>query len=406
MAPSEATTTYGKSIVGLYLTLALIGALAPFSIDTYLPAMPEMAAALGTTDAALKLTISGFLLGTAVFPLFIAPLGDTIGRRAILTWMLAAFVVISAACALVQNVETLIALRFFQAGAAGVAMVMTRAILADLFRGDALSRATSVVMILFSTAPIVAPLLGAGILQFGSWRWVFGFLSGAGIFALLFGRTISETLQPSQRKPYNMRAILKGYLEILREPFARNQIMIGSWFSFQFFAMLASAPFIFIDHFGMDPVAFSVMFASIAISAYLGNFINAVLVTRVGYPNMLRGAIWMTVLTAVLMLIFSFGEIGGRWAIYGAMLLTMGTYHIAISATTAGVMDSQGHRAGAAGAVIAFMRFSMGALGAALTGMFGTTHPWTYAVVVALAAGAMLMLLGRVGRYQGPSEPL
>lgn len=398
--------TYGKPMLGLYLALAFIGALGPFSIDTYLPAMPQMAQTLATDDAAIKLTISAFLLGTAVFPLFLAPLGDTIGRRPIVMWMLVGFIGLSAACAIVQTVEMLIVLRFFQAAAAGVAMVMTRAILADLFRGDALSRATSFMMILFSTAPIVAPMIGAGMLAFGSWRLVFWLLCAIGVVALLSASTIEETLAPERRKPYNVRAITGGYLEIFREPFARRQILIGACFSFQFFAMLASAPFIFIAHFGMEPVAFSILFASIAAAAYLGNFLNAFLVTRVGYPNMLRGTIWLVALTAVFLLVFSFGEIGGLYAIYGCMLLAMGTYHVAISSTTAGLMESQGHRAGAAGAVAAFFRFSMGALGAAMTGMFGTTHPWTYAIVVTLAAVALLVLLRHVGRFDDPREAL
>jgi len=157
--------------------LASIGSLGPFAIDTYLPALPGMVGGLGASPGMIQWTIAAYLIGLAFFPILIAPLSDAVGRKPTLYWALGAFIVISVLCALSPDVETLIALRLLQAAAGGTVMTVARAVLADLYRGDALSRAVSYVMLVFTTAPIIAPLIGGLVLEIGGWRWIFGFLS-------------------------------------------------------------------------------------------------------------------------------------------------------------------------------------------------------------------------------------
>ncbi len=115
----------------IIVILASIGSLGPFAVDTYLPALPGMVEALGTTTGMIQWTLAAYLIGLAIFPLFLAPLSDAIGRKPILYWALAAFVVISALCAFAPNVEALIGLRLAQAAAGGTVMTVARAVLAE-----------------------------------------------------------------------------------------------------------------------------------------------------------------------------------------------------------------------------------------------------------------------------------
>lgn len=395
-APHSGAPTGGTSVWWLFIALASIGALGPFAIDTYLPALPEMAKALAAPSLEVKLTISAFLLGTGLGPLILAPLGDAIGRRPVMITGLVAFIGLSAACALAGDVRMLIVLRFFQAMASGVAMVMTRAVLADKFAGDELSRATSFVMLFFTTAPIIAPIIGGALLSIGSWRLIFWSLCLFGLIALAMARTVDETLPPALAKPYKLRPVLSGYIDILRHPASLQQIIIGGLFSMQFFAMLSSAPFIFIEQFGVTPAQFAMMFAVISAATYVANLLNATLVTRVGYINMLKGAIFALIANATLLLILGITGFGGLIGFFAAMIIIMSIYHIVIASTTAGLMAYQGHRAGAAAAVATFVRFSMGAFGAALPGLLGLAPTLNYALTVALATLPLLFMISRI----------
>lgn len=379
------------------MVLALISALGPFSIDMYLPAMPQMATALGASPAILQMTITGYLIGVAIGPLFLAPLADARGRKPVLGALLALYGIASGACALAGSAEALVALRILQAIAGGAAMAISRAMLADMYEGDALSRAASIMMAVFTIAPIVAPLFGAWLLEFGSWRWIFGalVLIAAGSIGLL--QLLPETLPPERRRPYNVRAVIGGYGEIMRSPLARRYLASTVGFAFMFFAMLSASPFIFIDHFGVSPGGFAILFASISAAAIVSNFVNARFVFRIGYDGMLRAATLVLAVLAAVMVVVALTGAGGMWGVFAVMIWLMGVFHISNANAMAGLMKAMGHRAGAASAAMAFWRFMAGALGSFTAGAFNTSHPWPFALALCIGAvlAALSLLIGR-----------
>lgn len=373
--------------------LASIGSLGPFAIDTYLPALPGMVDSLGSTPGMIQWTIAAYLIGLAIFPLLIAPLSDALGRKPTLYWALAAFIGISALCAMAPNVETLIVLRLIQAGAGGTVMTVARAVLADLYRGDALSRAMSYLMLVFTTAPIIAPLIGGVVLEIGGWRWIFGFLSCIGLVIMAASLALPETVPADARRKFSVNGAIVGYIQIAKSQMARGYLFITFTSSLFFFALLSGAPFIFIDYFGVSPLGFSYFFAGISAAALLGNALNMRLVMRRGYGRMLRDCTMGVTALAVVMTGVAATGVGGVWGVFGVMVWLMAAYHIIAANTTAGLMDQLGQQAGGASAVLALFRFIGGAIGAGMIGMFGDSHPWTFAVVLAISAAGMLMSL-------------
>ena len=383
----------GSPSFKIIVILASIGSLGPFAIDTYLPALPGMVEGLGTTTGMIQWTLAAYLIGIAVFPLFLAPFSDALGRKPTLYWALFAFVVISALCAFAPNIEMLIALRLAQAAAGGTVMTVARAVLADLYRGDTLSRAMSYLMLVFTTAPIIAPLIGGVVLEFGGWRWVFGFLSLIALVIMSATLALPETVPESARRKFSVSEAAQGYLHIARSRRARGYLFLTFASSLFFFAMLSGAPFIFIDHFDVTPLQFSYFFAGISAAALLGNFLNMRLVLRRGYARMLRDCAYGVTVLAIAMAAVAMTGVAGVWGVFGVMLWLMAAYHISAANSTAGLMDQLGQQAGGASAVLALFRFIGGAIGSGLIGVLGDSHPWTFAVVLGISAAGMLLSL-------------
>ena len=168
--------------------LAVLGALSafgPLAMAMYLPATPTIATALHAGQSMVQLTLSGCLAGLAIGQLVAGPLSDGMGRRRPLLIGLVAFVVFSIACAMAPDIGSLIAFRFLQgmAGAAGV--VLSLAIVRDMYEGTGLARVLGSLMLVFGLAPVLAPVIGGLVLRFTSWRGVFGVLAAIGLVLLV-----------------------------------------------------------------------------------------------------------------------------------------------------------------------------------------------------------------------------
>ena len=180
--------------------LGLVGGLAPLSIDMYLPALPDMARSLDASDAMLQMTVTAFLVGFALGPLVLGPVSDAVGRRAVMLAAIAVFVVASLLCARARSAEELIAYRILQAVSGGSAATLSGAVVNDLFEGDRVARAMSILMLIMSVAPMVAPKQGGQLLVASStglgglWGiavtvfWVVGLAHIMGVLSFFGGR--------------------------------------------------------------------------------------------------------------------------------------------------------------------------------------------------------------------------
>jgi len=241
----------------LAVLLAGLGMLGPFSIDTYLPAFEGIARSTGATPVQLQQTLSSYLLGFAVMNLFHGALSDAIGRRPVVLAGLGVFTVASAGCALSSTIEGLIFWRAVQGMCAGAGMVVSRAVIRDLFPPSEAQRVMSQVTIFFGVAPAIAPLLGGYLYVHSDWHVIFWFLTGVG--ALLFvinAKVLPESLPPASKQEFAVRPLMHGYRSLVKSPrFLLLVMASGIPFNSMFLYVLA-APEYLGRHLGLGPTQF------------------------------------------------------------------------------------------------------------------------------------------------------
>lgn len=199
--------------------LACLGTLGPFSIDTYLPAFSGIAQSLGATPAQMQQTLSAYLFGFALMNLFHGALSDSFGRRPVVLWGLALFTLASLGCALSQTIGQLVAFRALQGMSAGAGVVVSRAIIRDMFPQDEAQRVMSQVTIFFGVAPAIAPVLGGVLFVQLGWHSIFWLLVliGALLWALNY-RLLPETLHADARQSFAPGPLMRAYAELVRNP--------------------------------------------------------------------------------------------------------------------------------------------------------------------------------------------
>ena len=202
----------------LAILLAMLGMLGPFSIDTYLPAFAAIAGSLHATPVEMQQTLSAYLFGFAFMNLFHGALSDSFGRRPVILWGLAMFTVASLGCALAQNVGQLIFFRALQGLSTGAGIVVSRAVIRDMFPPSEAQRVMSQVTIYFGVAPAVAPIIGGVIAEYLDWHSIFWFLVGVGVVLWLANwRLLPETLHVQDRQPFQVRNLMRGYWQLLTD---------------------------------------------------------------------------------------------------------------------------------------------------------------------------------------------
>jgi DHA1 family bicyclomycin/chloramphenicol resistance-like MFS transporter len=237
--------------------LALLGMLGPFSIDTYIPAFSGIAQALGATPVQMQQTLSAYLFGFAFMNLFHGALADSFGRRPVVLWGIAVFTLASAGCALSQTIGQLVFFRGLQGLSTGAGIVVSRAVIRDMFPPAQAQQVMSQVTIYFGVAPAIAPIIGGWLFVHAGWHSIFWFLTAVGIALWVANfRLLPETLHVTQRQPFNVRNLMQGYGQLTSNPrFLLLALASGVPFNGMFLYVL-SAPAFLGDHLGLSPTQF------------------------------------------------------------------------------------------------------------------------------------------------------
>ncbi|MFT3717826.1 multidrug effflux MFS transporter [Pseudorhodoferax sp.] len=226
--------------------LALLGTLAPFAIDTYIPAFSGIARALGATPVEMQQTLSAYLFGFACMNLFHGALSDSFGRRPVVLWGIAVFTLASAGCALSRDIGQLVFFRALQGLSSGAGMVVSRAVIRDVFPPAEAQRVMSQVTIYFGVAPAIAPIVGGWLFVHLGWASVFWFLTVVGVllWACIF-RLLPETLHAGHRQAFRVRELLRGYRQLLADPrFLLLALASGIPFNGMFLYVLSAPEFL------------------------------------------------------------------------------------------------------------------------------------------------------------------
>ena len=241
----------------LAVLLAVLGMLGPFSIDTYLPAFSGIAKALNASPVEMQQTLSAYLFGFAFMNLFHGALADSFGRRPVVLWGITMFTVASAGCALSQTVGQLVMFRALQGLSTGAGIVVSRAVIRDMFPPAQAQKVMSQVTIYFGVAPAIAPIIGGWLFVHLDWHSIFWFLTGVGVvlWAANF-RLLPETLHATQRQPFNVRNLMQGYRQLGSDGrFLLLALASGVPFNGMFLYVL-SAPAFLGEHLGLAPQQF------------------------------------------------------------------------------------------------------------------------------------------------------
>lgn len=275
--------------LGLVLALAVQNAVPPFATDMYSPAFPQVARDLSTSAGSVGLTLTVFFIGMALGQVAGGAVSDQRGRR--LPMVVGGLVCACGAvvCALAPNIGVLMAGRLLQGLGGGAAAVVGRAVLVDLAHGSQLASVMSVLMALGALAPMIAPVAGGAVLSVGTWRMVFWFLVGFGLFMTMMAFFfVPESLPPERRQSGGLRRLARGVGELVTHRAYLGYMLTSAFSGFAMFAYISSSSFVLQEINGLSPMTFSVFFACTAGSQMLLSVLNARLV-RHASPRRLIG---------------------------------------------------------------------------------------------------------------------
>lgn len=259
----------------LAFMLAMLSAIGPFAIDAYLPAFPQIAAALGATRLEVQQTLTIYMAALALMVLWHGALADRFGRRRVLLVLTAVFAAASLICALAPSIEWLWVGRALQGVSGGAGVVVGRAVVRDVHEGPQAQRLMSRVMLIFALAPALAPMVGAGLLALAGWRSIFVFLAAFGAFlSWMVWRFLPETLDAEARQPLHPLNLLRGYGSVFSNPaFMLLAVAIALNFN-GFFVYVLSAPVFIIEHLGLGSDGFIWLFGPAVTGMMLGSVLS------------------------------------------------------------------------------------------------------------------------------------
>jgi DHA1 family bicyclomycin/chloramphenicol resistance-like MFS transporter len=262
---------------GLALMLAALAMLGPFAVDTYLPAFPAIQASLKASPLQVQQTLTAYMLSFGIMTLWHGALSDSYGRRNIILFALAAFGIASLACASVHSVEYLWIFRVLQGVSAGAGVVIGRAIIRDLYAGAPAARLLSLVTMIFSIAPAIAPIMGGWIVQLFDWRSIFIFLFFYTALLLWYCyRKLPESLPPEKRQPFNPRYLWDSYRSVFRSQLFHLEAGTVAFNFAGLFLYVSAAPIFITRHLGLGPDQFAWQF----VPSVGGIFFGALAVNR------------------------------------------------------------------------------------------------------------------------------
>jgi MFS transporter, DHA1 family, multidrug resistance protein len=353
------------------LILAAFSALGPFTIDMYLPAFPEMMQFFGTSASVIQVSLTACILGLAIGQIVIGALSDVHGRRKPLSISMILYFLSSFGCAFAPNVTVFILLRFIQGFAAAGGIVITRAIVRDKYSGTELAKFFALLMMIGNAAPLLAPLAGSAVLSFTEWVGMFIFLGLLGL--LLTSITtwkLKESLPVAQRVPSNLAGLLSNFKTLLiNRTFMGYALAPGIMFA-GVFAYISGTPFIYQKIYGVSPQAFSILFALNGVSLILGSQLARRLSGRMPERRFLLFGMSLAMITSTAVLIVVLAH-GPLFTLVIPLFILVGSIGMISPIFSALAMDSQGHIAGSAAALLGVFPLLFGCITSPLVGIAG-----------------------------------
>ena len=378
----------------LILLLGALAACGPLSIDMYLPSLPALANAFSTTAAAAEITLTSFMCGFSLGMLLYGPLSDAYGRRPILLGGIVLYALASIGCALSFSIDSLVALRFLQALGAGSASVLARAIARDAHEATDAARVLSMLAIVTSIGPLLAPMIGGQLLLLGGWRAVFVVLTlfGAGCAVTTYLR-VPETWPREKRASSALSQSFAAYGRLLTDPVTWGHVLCGGMAFASMFAYITATPFVYIEYFHVKPQHYGFFFGLNIIGIIGWNVVNARLVRRLGSLKLISIASFVSVVAALAVSLVCLTGWGGLWSIVVCLFFVVGVVGLLSANCTTDLMHRYPRNAGAAAAVFGAVQLALGAVASLVIGLLQDGTPRGLGLVIGVTG--VLTFVGR-----------
>lgn len=372
----------------LILILGLISAFGPLSIDMYLPALPGIAKDFGAPLSSVQLSLASFFVGIAFGQVFYGPFTDRFGRKLPLYIGLSLYGVASFLCATSTNVEGLIIFRFLQALGSCAGMVISRAIVRDMYRPHESARIFSLIMLIMGVAPILAPVFGGFVMNLAGWRTIFWILAALSVFTIaaifLF---LEETKGPDESVKF--RRTFHIYLEVVKDRTFLAYTIPLSFVYAGMFAYITGSPFVFIEFFKFTPAEYSVLFGVNAAGVIFFSQVNARLLRKVTPEVIITKTLPVTAMSGLILFLTGVFHLP-VFVVCPILFLFILTMGLIAPNAAACALTNQKKTAGSASALMGTIQFSVSAL---CSGLVSGLHNGTVLPMMSVMFGCSLVAI-------------
>lgn len=380
-------------------TLILLAGVSAMVMNMFLPSLPNMSAYFETDYSVMQLSVALYLAVSAVMQTIIGPISDNLGRRRVLMWGIGLFMLATLGCIYAPSAEVFLFFRMCQAVVA-VAMVLSRAVIRDLYDQDHSASMIGYVTMGMAVVPMISPFLGGLLDEAFGWKSVFWFFfATGGLMLWLVYTDLGETAQKSSKTLIEQ---FKEYPELLRSPRFWGYSLAAAFSSGSFFAYLGGAPFVGTQVFGMGPSELGFFFGAPAVGYFLGNFLSGRYATTFGVNRLvLWGCIANALGTFLSLMIFVAG-FGSPISFFGMMTFVGLGNGLVIPNATAGMLSVRPHLAGTASGLGGAIMIGGGAALSALAGFLLTPETGAFPLLgIMFATGVCAMMaIGAVYRRE------
>lgn len=375
------------------IVLGLVSAIGPFAIDMYLPALPTIGADLQASDMAVQMSLVVVFLSFAIGPLIVGPLADMYGRKPVMYGGLVVFALASVGAALAPNVGWLITFRLLQGLGSSTGMVVPRAVVRDLSTGPEAAKLMSLLMLVFSVSPILAPLTGSFIIEGFGWRAVFWAVTIAAVIGFVLMMVgLEETRPAEQRGGSSFGAAWEGYKQLSVDRNFLGLVLIGGFGIASFFVYLANSSFVIIDHYGFTPSQYSLFFSINAVSFFAVSQFSGWLSEKYGLRRVVRIAVFGYAAAILGMWVVMASGQQSMWFMAAMLFIGYGFLGLVIPTTSVLAMEEYGEIAGTASALMGTLHMITGVLAMTVTGIFANGLPMPMVSGIAISALIALAL--------------
>ena len=378
------TTQLNKTPKYLIIVLSALVAFGPLSIDMYLPSLPSIADDFGTYIAAVQKTITIFLIGFSVGMLVYGPLSDRYGRKALLMIGMSIYVIATLGCIYAQYIEQLQWFRLLQAIGGASASVLSRALVRDLFSNAEIPKILSLMHIITMIATLIAPVLGALIIEYFHWSGIFTFLL---IYSALCMVWVKVSIPAPTTKPSGQVGIIENYKIVLSNRHAWGFMLCNSFSFGGMFAYITASSFVFIEYYGFTPKQYAYLFALNIFSIIIFTSINSRALRKYSAFQLVKVMAAISCSSGLFLAVITLLKLESEiWLIVGLMVYVGVTGSIGAN-SIANLLKLLPKQAGTVSGLAVSMQFAMGAvLSFVVSLFFVNNHPASMNIVICIAS--------------------